>query len=555
MSGLIRVHLKSLLIVTGALSAALACSVASQYCATQFFNFLMSYIIIGMFIAWGFSIRRRVVQTQARIYLIGIALMIILWMCLRTLKCYVMADPDINRLIWYMFYLPVIFIPLLGMLLCLSLGKPPQYRTPVLLQLLYIPAVALCGFVLTNDVHQLMFRFPENVPVWSDMDFTYEWGSHIVTVWSFGFGMMTIIALVRYCRLPYVKLRGMLPTMPVLVALIYDIAYMERVNWTVTDMNDFTIVMCLCIGASYEICLQLGLIQTNTQHMDLFRASEGLSAQITDADYNIKYISKSAKPMDRERMIAAEGASVMMDDGLRLTNITVGGGHFIWTEDLSELMALTRKLEARQEELRERNSLLEYEYEQEKQHKTVIEQNRLYDMLQALTQRQMDRIDRLTRQYERAKSPEERRAILSRIVVLGSYIKRRKDFILSVDNTSQIPEGRLSSAFAESFYALGQMNVKGGYIVRTERDVLPGEIAITAYDFFEDVTELLLDSLGYISVRVCEVKGALRVSIFADGEPSSIGLVALMQKYPRAIVSREDDEVEYVLPLEGGERS
>lgn len=556
MQRVIRSNLKGLLVVTIGLSVSLACVLIARSTGIQFFYFLMSYILIGLFIAWGFSFFRRVVQAQARNYLVGIAMMIILWLSLRTLKCYVVPDPDISRQLWYMFYLPVIFIPLQGLLLCNTLNKPPQYKTPAGLQMLYIPAVLLSVFVLTNDIHQCMFGFPEDAEVWSDLDFRYEWGSHVVTVWSFGFGLLTIIALVKNCRLPNVRLRGMMPTLPVVVALIYDIAYMVRVDWIVTDMNDFTIVLCLCIGASYEICMQLGLIQTNIRHMDLFRASEGLSAQITDADYNIKYISKNAEPLERERMIAAEGASILMPDGLRLTNITVGGGHFIWTEDLSELIDLNRKLESQQEELKERNALLAYEYEQEAQHKTVAEQNRLFDLLQSRTQRQMDRIDRLTREYEETSDPGARRAILSRIVVLGSYIKRRKDFILTVDTATQIPEGRLSSAFAESFYALGQMNVKGGYMVRTEREELPGETAIIAYDFFEDVTELLMDTLRYISVRVSEVKGALRVSIFADGEASSIGLVALRQKYPQVLVSREDDgEIEYVLPLEGGDQS
>ncbi|MCR4601422.1 MAG: hypothetical protein K5767_06845 [Clostridia bacterium] len=545
---------KSFLIVIVSLAAALGCSIISMYTSTRFFSFLMSYIIIGLFIAWGISTTRKVVQAQARGYLIGIVLMIILWLSLRTLKLYVVPDPDINRQLWYMFYIPVIFIPVQGLLLCHTLGKPPHYKTPMYLQLLYVPSIALSLFVLANDIHQDVFRFPENAEVWTDSDFVYEWGSHLVTIWSFGCGMLTIIALVRNCRLPNVRLRGMLPTLPVAGALIYDMAYMSRVNWVVEDMNDFTIVMCLCIGASYEICMQIGLIQTNKMHMSLFRASEGLSAQITDLDYNIRYISKNAKPLDRDMMIAAEGASVLMENGVRLTNISVGGGHFIWTEDLSEPIALNRKLEEQQEELRERNALLQYEYEQEEQHKTVIEQNRLYDLLQSMTQRQMDRIDRLTREYELAENPETRRAILSRIVVLGSYIKRRKDFILSVDTASEIPEGRLSSAFHESFYALGRMNVKGGYIVRTDRDVLPGEIAITAYDFFEDVTELLLDTMQHISVRICVVRGTLRESIFADGQASAMGMVALRQKYPRVRVTREQDtEVEYVLPLEGGE--
>ena len=100
---------------------------------------------------------------------------------------------------------------------------------------------------------------------------------------------------------------------------------------------------------------------------------------------------------------------------------------------------------------------------------------------------------------------------VSYIVVLGSFIKRRKDFILSIDSTPTLPVKKLSSAFGESFRALKKMNISGGFYVNTEKEFVDGKILAYAYDFFEDVIETVLDAAKYINTRVYEVNGVLRI--------------------------------------------
>ena len=54
-----------------------------------------------------------------------VALMLV-WLVLRTLKYEVVTDPTAARYIWYLYYLPMLFIPLLGVYIALSLGKPQE---------------------------------------------------------------------------------------------------------------------------------------------------------------------------------------------------------------------------------------------------------------------------------------------------------------------------------------------------------------------------------------------------------------------------------------------
>ena len=219
---------------------------------------------------------------------------------------------------------------------------------------------------------------------------------------------------------------------------------------------------------------------------------------------------------------------------------------------MSELLSLREKLENTKEELSNRNGLQQYEYEREKEHKVVEEQNRLYDLLQSRTQTQIDKISRLVLLYQKTEHAQEKKRILSKIAVLGSYVKRRKDFILSIDSTPTIPENKLTGALGESFRSLALMNVQGNYLVNTGKEFLQGEKLTLAYDFFEDTMEASLDTLRSINVRVSSVGGNLRISILVDGDGD---FSVLAEKYPAASVSRYEDAVQLVLPLEGGGRA
>ena len=94
------------------------------------FPYLRSFIYIGLFIAWGISIRRRIVQKQVAQYLTGISVLLILWFTFRCAKYFIFWQPTVIRYLWYLYYLPMLFIPILALLVALSLGKPDDYRLP-----------------------------------------------------------------------------------------------------------------------------------------------------------------------------------------------------------------------------------------------------------------------------------------------------------------------------------------------------------------------------------------------------------------------------------------
>ena len=76
-----------------------------------FAGLVRSFIYIGLFGAWGVSVWRRIVQKQIRRYLLLVSILIAFWLVIRTIKFNLGMDLNVNRYIWYGYYIPMLFIP------------------------------------------------------------------------------------------------------------------------------------------------------------------------------------------------------------------------------------------------------------------------------------------------------------------------------------------------------------------------------------------------------------------------------------------------------------
>ena len=122
--------------------------------------FLMTNLIyIALTLVWGISIRRRILHQNMRRHLLLSCAMAVLWLLLRAVKYRYFQSDHLSRMLWYGYYIPMIFAPLFGFLAALELGRREERPLSPRLRLLYLPAVLLLLGILTNDRHQLAFRF------------------------------------------------------------------------------------------------------------------------------------------------------------------------------------------------------------------------------------------------------------------------------------------------------------------------------------------------------------------------------------------------------------
>lgn len=250
------------------------------------FSYLRSIIYIGLYAAWGLPVRQRIVQKQVWRYLTGLSVLLILWFSFRTVKYFIFWQPTVIRHLWYLFYLPMLFVPMLALLVAMSLGRLDDYRLPKWAMVLWLVSGALLLLVLTNDLHQLVFTFPKDAAVWSDTDHGYGIAYFSVIGWQVLCGVSALVVMLIKCRLKNGRHR-LWPAVPMAISLTYLAPNYIGVPWLKTLFGDVTAFQSFLHMLSFEACIACGFIRSNSRYADLFASSVGTSAEITDRDYKI----------------------------------------------------------------------------------------------------------------------------------------------------------------------------------------------------------------------------------------------------------------------------
>lgn len=71
---------------------------------------LRSLIYIALYIGWGISVSKRIIQVQVRHCLIAVSGLMVFWFVIRSMRYFFITDIGIARQLWYWYYLPMLFI-------------------------------------------------------------------------------------------------------------------------------------------------------------------------------------------------------------------------------------------------------------------------------------------------------------------------------------------------------------------------------------------------------------------------------------------------------------
>ena len=529
------------LLVAALMICAICARVAARYgYYAAPMGIVRAVIYIGLLAAWGISVQTHIIQTEVRRYLLAIAGLMLLWLTLRTVK-YNTYHMTAERFLWYGYYLPMLFIPVLAVLVALSLGKPENYRLPKGTHLLYLPSALLLLLVLTNDLHQLVFIFPDGVL--SDNHYRYGVGYYVVLAWMVLCAAASLVLILTKCRIPQSRRYLWLPVVPFALALAYCAAYIKGVYWVWLLAGDLTVSMCLIITAIFESCIQCGLIQSNTGYDALFAAST-VKARITDEDFRLQSVSAAADRHLQQDALrrAAGGGTIHLDDHTLLRSHPIHRGFVFWEEDIAELAAVTTQLEQTREELQDTGDVLKEESAQKARWLRLTEENRLYDMMERDTRTQVELLNDDLTQLRTAENEADARRLLGKIVVVGTYIKRRSNLIFVAGQRGAVDTGELRLCLNESAANLGLCGVKCKTSVMAEGALAP-EQANNVYDLFEAAVELSLDSLTSLLLFVGREGDAVCVNLSAA---CGADMTALCRRFPTLTVTRDEDGLWYM---------
>ena len=470
-------------------------------------------IYLGIYCAWVIYLNKHIVHKRMRQCLTAIGCLMVFWFFLRTIKYHVFQDPLSVHICWYLYYLPMLLIPTLGLNAALLLEEKEnaKIRKNHVLLLFFAAVLIICVF--TNDLHQQVFRFYLKPP-YSDNSYGYGFIFLIIQIWIiFCLSAMDVI-LVRRSKTSGKK-RFWLPVIPGIVLLGWNIGNILRLPFLSAIAGDLTAICCLCIAAIFQGCILCGLIPTNSRYFELFQSTGSLDAEITDETFQRYYYTGNFPELSKDMRECVIAGSSMQENGTLIRHIPVKGGHLFWTEDISALLDQYQDIQEQQEELTERNQLLQMTYQKEAARRKLEEQNRLLNMIQDQTYRQYELLSMYMKKIEQTDSKEECDILLSKIVVVGTYLKRRKNLVLTRYSSQgdSLTMADLKQSLAESCENLKLCKIRAAYFVQDKEKLLHADDVLRCYDFFEWLIEQLFDVVNSIFFRVTQIEEKLQISV------------------------------------------
>ena len=154
----------------------------------------------GLVIAWGQTVRRRIVHRDIRRFLAAGAAALLAVFVLRFCRWEVFARwAATDRFLWYAYYVPFTLVPLLSFLTALRVGKTERDEPPRREALLWWVWALLAAVILTNDLHGLTFRL--NDPIGTGKGYAYGCVYYFAVLWCALLSLGAFVTLLRRCRL------------------------------------------------------------------------------------------------------------------------------------------------------------------------------------------------------------------------------------------------------------------------------------------------------------------------------------------------------------------
>ena len=505
-----------MIFVFAIIAAAYSCRMLAKFdIGGVYMNYIRATLYLLLFALWGYSLDRRIIQTQALHCMRLTAALMLVWLVLRTLKYEVVTDITVARYIWYLYYLPMLFIPLFGVYIALSLGKSEKYRlTGRIVALAAIPAI-LFSLVITNDLHQQMFAFNSGIPGRPDnYSYHHRYLYFICLGWMVGCMIFSLIRLLKKSR---IKNGGKKPLMPFIIGcitILYGILYLtglSAVRWWFGDMN---VMFCLLYAAIYESCIRCRMIQSNTGYVELFEAST-LAAVIMDRSGNVVIRSRAA---DEDMICPQDGTQIIRPDGTRISSAPINGGYVVWKDNVRPLTELRAQLSENKAQIKNNKEKLHEAYLIQKKLHELTEKRRIYDKLDLMYGDQINRIGQLLEQCENTETDEVHN-ILKRILLLGTYIKRSANlYFLSLEH-ELLSQQDIRLTVDE---AVRVMNVCGTEcsVVYYMTKPMHSEEVMRRFNLLKTVVETAVDGLN--SIFICLSDDEMNLSVECDVDLSLI---------------------------------
>jgi hypothetical protein len=448
--------------------------------------------LAAVLVFWGVSLYWRIVQPALRRLLQTQSGLLIIWLLLQLLKQ--TSDQASTRLIWYLYYLPLLGSVLIFQFATLEIEDAgPKQKRRFRLALSLVSGFFLL-LVLTNDLHQLVFRF-------SDLPFqdhySHEFGFFLLAGWIVLLPLDGLRRLIRCAGSRHNRRYLGLIALVIFAMMGYTLLYVLEVPFIVnTQVAQVFIVFILIF---WELTMRSGLIPYNRNYTALFRFSK-LPLYLLGRDGVVAMQSEGAEQLPEEvvretlagrrRFYGEDAPEARLGPDYEASEIT--GGYVIWKNDLRDIRRLAQSLRQVRQGLMHQTALLETQVEQEMQLREVSARRHLYEKLDRLIRPRLDEVEYLAEALSPALPPARLRSDLRTIGRQLGFCKRAGLLYLNAFSKRAVPARLLALLLRETFAEFREDGLETGLFGEPD-----GEIALqTAICVLTFVDSLLTQAQG-----------------------------------------------------------
>ncbi|RRD95164.1 hypothetical protein EII17_05180 [Clostridiales bacterium COT073_COT-073] len=480
------------------------------------YNNLIFFLYTFALLLWSRQLQIRILQRPVRWYLFQSAVLMIFWMGLRTLKyTYIPKGHVIGRYVDYLYYLPMLFIPLFILFSVLHIGKAEDQGINRFWKLLYLPSTLLLALILTNDLHQKAFWFYGHPERWTGTDVQYRAIYFAAMIWIGCMLLAALIAALMRCRVPGIRKRIWLPILPIAFGAMYALVYMIQTDFSylVLEMIKPPEVGSFVLAAFIECLILVRLFPVNDNYGNFWNMAS-IGAGIMDDNNAFCYVSDKSLAVTPEQVKVAQTQPVVLPDGnMVLKSQPIDGGISYWLKDISQINHLNKELANYVDVLQEENDLIDAENQLMASQIQIEEQSRLYDAIASDVRDQVNVLESLFAGFS-GNTAEKRKAIQD-ANVLVAYIKRRANLMLLADQMEEISGSELTLAIYELLEALKLCGISCAADIK-EIAALPSAVVLIFYEFIEQVVEAALPNSRAIMLYLALAGNQICLKIEVD---------------------------------------
>lgn len=427
---------------------------------------IAAFAVLLLVSGWGAIALLRVSRGRARRAILTTGVLLLGWILLRALR-YPLTIEQITRLMWYLFYLFMLPLPLV----LLWTAQTMSFRRRIGWGLLAVYNALVLGLVLTNDLHHQVFAFE------GTSSYQYRWGYAAAAIGMIVPVLWSFQTLIAKNQALHSRRTAAWPSFWVAMMTLFCVSYSAGVP--ILDTVDFTLTFSLLTVAFYESALRSGFLPNNRKHHQLFRSSP-LGMQILDQRGQPVLASATARPLDERELtnvMRHHNAAATTDRSTIISSSEIPGGRFVWQQDLAGVHDLQRRLSETSQALRATNEALTDKQRFEEWRARISTRAAMFDELEQVIAAPLAAAARLA-----SEEPLDRPGI-GRLCLLLCQAKRRSNLYFALCERRAVTSAEFIGYLNELLQISSHTGVRGLISGETEGNI-PLGCASALYDDF-----------------------------------------------------------------------